>query len=107
MKRCQRSGNSFFSDCFRSLRFGLPIARKPINKELEKLNAHLRDDAKSFRSPFSSGLKKSTIRKTSEANDAEHLSELFAKQNEALLNNFKQTKKREANLTGASSWRMS
>jgi predicted component of type VI protein secretion system len=73
------------------------------DKDLENLMRNLRDDAKSFRSPFSSALKKSTIRKTSQAKDAENLAESFAKQTEALLNSFKQTKKGDANLSSVQS----
>ena len=79
-------------------------AQSRINdKDLENLMRNLRDDAKSFRSPFSSGLKKSTIRKTSQAKEAENLAALFEKQTEALLTNFKQTKKGDANLTAVQS----
>jgi hypothetical protein len=66
---------------------------KMSDKDLESLMRNLRDDAKAFRSPFSSALKKSAIRKTSQAKDAENLAELFEKQSEALLNDFKETKK--------------
>jgi hypothetical protein len=41
---------------------------------------------------FVSGLKKSTIRKTSQAKDAERLAQLFEKQTASLLTNFKQTR---------------
>jgi hypothetical protein len=70
------------------------------DKDLEHLIRNLRDDAKSFRSPFKSALNKSTIRKTSKAKDAENLAALFAKQTEALLNNFKRTKKGDSQLDG-------
>ena len=69
------------------------------DKDLENLMRNLKDDAKSFRPSFDSALKKSTIRKTSQAKDAENLAALFEKQTEALLNNFKQTKKGDANLS--------
>ena len=69
------------------------------DKDLEALMRNLRDDAKSFRQPFTSALKKSTIRKTSQAKDAENLAASFEKQTEALLNNFKQTRKGDANLS--------
>jgi biotin-(acetyl-CoA carboxylase) ligase len=68
------------------------------DKDLEHLMRNLRDDAKSFRSPFKAALNKSTIRKTSKAKDAENLAALFAKQTEALLNNFKRTKKGDTQL---------
>ncbi|MBV9224955.1 MAG: hypothetical protein JOY85_13040, partial [Acidobacteriaceae bacterium] len=69
------------------------------DKDLENLMRNLKDDAKSFRSPFSSALKKSSIRKTSQAKDAENLAASFEKQTEALLNNFKETKQGDANLS--------
>ena len=68
------------------------------DKDLENLMRNLNDDAKSFRSPFSSALKKSSIRRTSEARDAENIAASFAGQTEALLNNFKKTKKGDTQL---------
>ena len=73
------------------------------DKDLEHLMRNLRDDAKSFRPPFDAGLKRSTIRKTSEARDAAHVAELFEKQPESLLNNFKQTRKGDAALRAVQS----
>ena len=73
------------------------------DKDLENLMRNLREDAKSFRPPFSSALKKSSIRKTSQAQNAENLAALFEKQSEALLNNFKETKKGDANLSAVQS----
>ncbi len=73
------------------------------DKDLESLMRNLRDDAKSFRQPFESALKKSTIRKTSQAKDAANLASLFEKQTESLLNNFKQTRKGDANLSSVQS----
>ncbi len=79
-------------------------AQSRINdKDLESLMRNLRDDAQSFRGPFNSSIKKSTIRKTSQAKDAEHLAEQFEKQSESLLNHFKQTKKGDPNLTALQS----
>ena len=69
-------------------------AQDRINdKDLENLMRNLKDDAKSFRSPFVSALKKSSIRWTSEAKSAENLAGSFQKQTEALLNAFKTTRK--------------
>ena len=68
------------------------------DKDLEGLMRSLRDDAKSFRSSLSAALKKSPMHKTSQAKDAENLAELFEKQSEALLNDFKQTKKANTEL---------
>ncbi len=73
------------------------------DKDLENLMRNLKDDVKSFRPPFSSALKKSTIRKTSHAKDADNLAVLFEKQTEALLHDFKQTKKGDANLSAVQS----
>ena len=79
-------------------------AQERINdKDLEHLMRNLRDDAKSFRPPFSSAVKKSAIRKTSQAKDAENLALLFEKQSEALLNNFKRTQKGDESLTAVQS----
>jgi regulator of sigma D len=69
------------------------------DKDLEALMRNLRDDAKSFRSPFESDLKKSTIRKTSREKDARQLAERFEKDTEAMLNHFKSTKKADADLS--------
>jgi hypothetical protein len=89
-----------FLVAFCSLLSVCAAAQSRINdKDLEALMRNLRDDAKSFRQPFSSALKRSTIRKTSQAKDAENLAALFEKQTETLLNNFKQTKKGDANLS--------
>ena len=73
------------------------------DKDLENLMRNLKDDANSFRSPFSSALKKSSIRKTSQAKDAENLAASFEKQTESLLNNFKETKQGDANLSAVQS----
>lgn len=68
------------------------------DKDLEALMRNLRDDAKSFRSPFESDLKKSTIRKTSREKDARQLAERFEKDTDSMLNHFKSTKKADADL---------
>lgn len=67
--------------------------------DLEALMRNLRDDAKAFRSPFESALKKSSIRKTSQEKDARVLAANFAKQTERMLNTFKDKRKSEAELT--------
>ena len=75
-------------------------AQERINdKDLEHLMRNMRDDAKSFRPPFTSAIKKSAIRKTSQAKDAENLALLFETQSESLLNNFKRTQKGDESLT--------
>jgi hypothetical protein len=79
-------------------------AQTRINdKDLERLMHNLRDDAKSFRQPFTSALRKSTIRKTSQEKDAENLAALFERQTEALLNNFKRTQKGDSSLSAVQS----
>lgn len=73
------------------------------DKDLESMMRNLRNDAKAFRSPFNSALKKSTIRKTSEAKDAQRLADTFAGETESLLNNFKRTKKGDQRLSAVQS----
>jgi hypothetical protein len=63
------------------------------DKDLETLMNKLKDDAKAFRPRFDSAIKKSTIRKTSQAKDAQNLSSRFQQQIAALVNEFKKTKK--------------
>jgi hypothetical protein len=63
------------------------------DKDLETLMNNLKDDAKSFRPRFDSAIKKSTIRKTSQAKDAQNLASSFQQQTAALVNAFKKTKK--------------
>jgi hypothetical protein len=66
------------------------------DKDLETLMNNLKDDAKSFRPRFDSAIKKSTIRKTSQAKDAQNLASSFQQQTSALVNEFKKTKKGES-----------
>ncbi len=73
-------------------------AQNRINdKDLEGLMRNLRDDAKSFQPTFNSAISKSTIRKTSREKDAKNLVASFIKQTDAALNNFKKTRKADAN----------
>jgi hypothetical protein len=67
--------------------------RRLSDKDLETIMNNLKDDAKSFRPRFDSAIKKSTIRKTSQAKDAQNLASGFQKQTDALVNEFKKTKK--------------
>jgi hypothetical protein len=62
------------------------------DKDLQNLMGNLKDDAKSFKSPYSSALKKSTIRKTSREKDAANLADRFQKETEAMHNHFKDKK---------------
>ncbi len=73
------------------------------DKDLEALMRNLRDDAKSFRPIFDSAIKKSTIRKTSQEKDAKNLVELFARQTELMLNQFKKTRKGDVQLNSVMS----
>jgi hypothetical protein len=79
----------------------LGYAQNRLNdKDLESLMRNLRDDAKSFRPKFNSAIQKSPIRKTSREKDAKALVSRFEKQTETMLNNFKRTKKGDADLPG-------
>jgi hypothetical protein len=55
--------------------------------------SNLKVDAKGFRPRFDSAIKKSSIRKTSQAKDAMNLASTFEKQTFSLLNEFKRTSK--------------
>jgi hypothetical protein len=55
--------------------------------------SNLKADAKAFRPRFDSAIKKSSIRKTSQAKDAMNLASTFEKQTSTALNEFKKTKK--------------
>jgi hypothetical protein len=68
------------------------------DKDMENLMKNLRDDAKSFRGTFDSAIKKSTIRKTSREKDAKNLVAQFEKQTDAMLKNFKRTKKGDTDI---------
>lgn len=90
---------------FRKLSFFLAAtaviaaAQGRINdKDLQNLMANLKDDAKSFRSPYTNALKKSTIRKTSEEKDDAKLADTFQKQTEAMHDHFKSSKKMNGEL---------
>jgi hypothetical protein len=63
------------------------------DKDLEALIKNLKDDAKTFRSDFDDAVKKSAIRKTSQEKDARNVVEGFEKQADAMLNEFKKSKK--------------
>jgi single-stranded DNA-specific DHH superfamily exonuclease len=69
-------------------------AQKRLNdKDVEAMMRNLRDDAKDFRPKFESALKKSTIRKTSQEKDAKSMVVTFEKQADAMLSEFKKSKK--------------
>jgi len=69
------------------------------DKDVESLMRNLKDDAKKFKPMFSNAVKKSTIRKTSREKDAKNLVTSFANQTEAMLNNFKRTKKGDSDFS--------
>ncbi len=62
------------------------------DKDVESMMRNLRDDAKAFRPEFDSAIKKSTIRKTSQAKDDRRLAKEFENQTEAMLNRFKKNR---------------
>jgi hypothetical protein len=63
------------------------------DKDVERLMSNLRDDVKAFRSPFSSALGKSSIRKTSQEKDAKNLAKQLEKQTGDMLSTFKKNRK--------------
>jgi hypothetical protein len=97
--RTQRNNSSSFGTVvvFSFVLLGqLVAAQSPArlnDKDMATLMNNLKDDAKSFRPRFDSAIKKSTIRKTSQAKDAQSLASAFQQQTSALVNEFKKTKK--------------
>jgi hypothetical protein len=63
------------------------------DKDLQRLMQNLKDDAQPFHKNFAKALKKSTIRKTSQENDATALADTFAKQTNTALETFKHQQK--------------
>ena len=77
----------------------LATAQSRVNdKDMESLMRNLRDDAKSFQPSFDDAVKRSVIRKTSQEKDAKNLVAHFVKQTDAMLNNFKGSKKADRDL---------
>ena len=77
----------------------LATAQSRVNdKDMESLMRNLRDDAKSFQPSFNDAVKRSVIRKTSQEKDAKNLVGHFVKQTDAMLNNFKGSKKADRDL---------
>ncbi len=70
-----------------------PSPTRSSDKDLDALMNNLNDEAKAFRPRFDSAIKKSSIRKTSQARDAQNLATSFQQQTTALLNEFQKTKK--------------
>jgi hypothetical protein len=69
------------------------------DKDIANLIHNLNEDAKKFKPMFNNAIKKSTIRKTSREKDAKNLVTSFANQTEAMLNNFKRTKKGDSDFS--------
>ncbi len=63
------------------------------DKDVQRLMQNLKDDAQPFHKSFAKALKKSTIRKTSQENDAAALADTFAKQANTALETFKHQQK--------------
>jgi len=66
---------------------------QPSDKDLDAVMNNLNDEAKAFRPRFNSAIKKSAIRKTSQAGDARNLATSFQQQTAALVNEYEQTNK--------------
>lgn len=95
-----KSRSALFSCCFAiflalagALHPPQLYAQRVSDKDIENMMRNLRDDAKAFRPNFESALKKSVIRKTSQEKDARSLVSSFEKQTDAMLSEFKKTKK--------------
>jgi hypothetical protein len=73
------------------------------DKDLANLMSNLKDDSKSFKSPFTKALKKSAIRKTSQQKKGESLASSFEKQTQAIHDYFKKTKQVDMELTAVRS----
>src|SRR5580692_1946216 len=70
-----------------------PTPNRLSDKDLESVMSNLKADSKAFRPRFDSAIKKSSIRKTSQAKDAMNLASTFEKQTSTVLNEFKKTRK--------------
>lgn len=63
------------------------------DKDLQRVMQNLKDDAQPFRQSFAKALKKSTIRKTTQEEDARALVDTFAKEADGALETFKHQQK--------------
>ncbi len=70
------------------------------DKDLQRLMVNLKDDTQAFRKSFAGGLKKSSIRGTSQEKEAQGLADTFAKQAAGALDAFKRSRKAEPEVTG-------
>jgi hypothetical protein len=65
------------------------------DKDLQRVMQNLKDDAQPFRKNFAKALEKSSIRKTTQEQDAKALADTFAKQANTALETFKHQQKAE------------
>ncbi|MGC2162759.1 MAG: hypothetical protein WA634_12670 [Silvibacterium sp.] len=63
------------------------------DRDVQALLKNLRDDAKAFRGPFDSSLRRSPIRGTGQEKDAKRLAEIYARQTDDLWKHFKDKKR--------------
>ncbi|WP_263410518.1 hypothetical protein [Terriglobus tenax] len=98
--------------CLTVIIIGLMVSNVPLtseaqvrlnDKDVERLMVNLHDDVKSFRGPFESALKKSSIRKTSQERDAKELAKRLETQTENMLHSFKDHKKADESFHSVSS----
>ena len=75
------------------------------DKDVQRLMQNLKDDAQPFQKSFAKALKKSTIRKTSQENDATALTDTFAKQANTALETFKHQQKADQEVDRAGAYR--
>jgi hypothetical protein len=80
---------------------GLAVAQGRLSdKDLQRVMQNLKDDAQPFRKNFAKALEKSSIRKTSQEQDAKALADTFAKQANTALESFKHQQKTEQEVIG-------
>ena len=70
------------------------------DKDLQRVMQNLKDDAQPFRKNFAKALEKSSIRKTTQEQDAKALADTFAKQANTALESFKHQQKTEQEVIG-------
>ena len=78
--------------------FFSPAQSRVNDRDMESMMRNLKDDAKSFQPGFNDAVKRSVIRKTSQEKDAKDLVGRFVKQTDAMLNNFKRSRKADRDL---------
>lgn len=68
------------------------------DKDVEAIMKNLSQDAKTYRKAFDSAIQKSAVRKTSQEKDGKALAQQFQRQADAMLNEFKKSRKADASL---------